>query len=128
MTEMLVIDLRNGMTDSAKIIHKSKILQTQTLRQQGRLDDPRVVGHLEHVTLNGACNGNAGVGWQTIAPNSACESSPGESKTCVFGTFKSDRIAKIHDPSVFDSRNSETRVRSADISSDDFLHRRTPSN
>src|SRR5579875_1341143 len=71
MAEMLVAELGDGMGDGAEIVDQLESADLELPGQKRRLDDPGIVGELQHFALHRAGDGYAGGGGEGAAERGA---------------------------------------------------------
>ena len=121
MVEMFWPRLRNRMANSAEIIDDHEGIDIQLFTDHRPADDPRVVGELNDISINGPCNGDGGCARKRRAVH-PLKFLPCGLKTGMLCCLQRYRITQFNHLARIHFCKGKARVGSADIDGDNRGH------
>src|SRR6476660_8388251 len=120
MAEMFVRKRSHRISDRAKVVDDDVAVDAETLLDQRRADDPRIVGQLQHLAADRACEGDRELIGETavLAP----ELLPGELEAAMLGGLERYRLAERDDTTPVDLRDGKAGMGTADVRDSDLPH------
>src|SRR3569623_2755355 len=121
MHDIRIGKTRHRMRNRAEIVDDRIAIDAEPVLDQRRTDDPRTVGHLEHLAADRPGEGDRKLVGK-IAARPPAELLPGELEAAVLRRLERDRLAELNDLAAVDGGEREASVGPADVSRRDLPH------